>query len=180
MTDNSKQPKAVGNPKQHNKPMPDHKQGEGVAQNKPAQQPKPKTTSTTAAHANNRASHGNESGSKHKQERTNEQTMQPKPQPNSTTAAQVKDPKATACVRETNQEASKNNNDMGSKGGAASCNPGSCKAIAEEPGQRPPVGAPHHPTTCVPKSEGKQGCSTRALGAKKKLRAQAPLAPNGP
>jgi len=29
------------------------------------------------------------------------------------------------------------------RGGAASCNPGSCRAVAEKTGQRPPVGAPH-------------------------------------
>ena len=29
------------------------------------------------------------------------------------------------------------------RGGATSCNPGSCRAVAEKTGQRPPVGAPH-------------------------------------
>ena len=79
VTDTSKQPTAVGNPKQHHKPMPDHKQGGGVAQNEPAQQPKPKPSSTTQQHrqtteqATENARETNQEASTNKKKRTNKQ-----------------------------------------------------------------------------------------------------------
>jgi len=86
--------------------MPESKQGEAVAQNEPAQQPKPKPSSTTAAQANSQASHNeharNEPG-KQAQTRTNEQARQPKPKPNSTTVAQVKNAKTTVSMQGTIQ-----------------------------------------------------------------------------
>ena len=115
---------------------------------KQAKQPNPKPNSTAATQAKTQGSHGERAGDEPRGKSERERTNRPGNPNRSPTQPQLLRPKTQKPRRESGKRSRRrartntNRTAHGSeckRGGGTSCNPGSCRAVAEKTGQRPPV-----------------------------------------